>query len=197
MPAELAVTGPGLLDRVGAGRQGVGATGPRSGGRQQRVAIARALVNNPTLMLLLDRVTSALDPEPRWRWFSTCYTELKGGDDDPQHHEMGFARRVADTVCFLDGAACGRVGPPDLVLEAPETPACSGSSPDSRVIGLLTSPTVIPNLICYVSIRSERRAPIRRSAQRKGATMTVTAVPRPPRCTHGIWICVSARPRLS
>ena len=93
----------GLRDRAGARPDDL------SGGQQQRVAIARALVNDPTLMLL-DEVTSALDPELVGEEGMTMILNT---------HEMGFARQVADTVCFLDGGVIHEQGPPEQVLGDP------------------------------------------------------------------------------
>jgi polar amino acid transport system ATP-binding protein len=90
-----------------------------SGGQQQRVAIVRALVNNPRL-LLLDEVTSALDPELVGEVL-TMIRDLKGDGMTMvlATHEMGFARQVADRVCFLDGGRVLEQGPPARVLGEP------------------------------------------------------------------------------
>lgn len=123
MPAELARDKARvMLDRVGLADKASARPDSLSGGQQQRVAIARALVNNPTLMLL-DEVTSALDPELVGEVLDLL-GELKGEGMTMilNTHEMGFARRVADTVCFLDGGCVAESGPPDLVLEAPGNP---------------------------------------------------------------------------
>jgi polar amino acid transport system ATP-binding protein len=90
-----------------------------SGGQQQRVAIARALVTGPRL-LLLDEVTSALDPE----LVGEVLALLRDLGRDGMTmllatHEMAFARDVADEVVFLDGGRVHEAGPPDQVLGAP------------------------------------------------------------------------------
>jgi len=90
-----------------------------SGGQQQRVAIVRALVNSPRL-LLLDEVTSALDPELVGEVLATI-RELReqGTTMVIATHEMGFARQVADRICFLDNGSIVEQGPPARVLDEP------------------------------------------------------------------------------
>jgi polar amino acid transport system ATP-binding protein len=93
-----------------------------SGGQQQRTAIARALASEPRL-LLLDEVTSALDPELVGEVLDLI-GELKaqGMTILMATHEMGFARRVADEVCFLDAGVVAESGPPEQVLDQPTNP---------------------------------------------------------------------------
>jgi len=90
-----------------------------SGGQQQRVAIVRALAMRPDLMLL-DEVTSALDPELVAEVLEVI-RELAGGGMTMliATHEMGFAREIADRVCFLDGGVILEEGPPAQIFEAP------------------------------------------------------------------------------
>ena len=93
-----------------------------SGGQQQRTAIARAIAYSPRL-LLLDEVTSALDPE----LVGEVLTLVRGLKDQGvtilmATHEMGFARQVADRVCFLDGGVVIEEGPPQQVLGDPAHP---------------------------------------------------------------------------
>jgi polar amino acid transport system ATP-binding protein len=109
-----------MLERVGLSDKASAKPDELSGGQQQRVAIARALVNSPVLMLL-DEVTSALDPELVGEVLSLL-RELKdeGMTMLIATHEMGFARQVADTVCFLDGGRLLEVGPPGQVLADPQ-----------------------------------------------------------------------------
>jgi len=108
-----------LLDRVGLADRAGDYPDRLSGGQQQRVAIARALAGSPRL-ILLDEVTSALDPELVGEVLELV-AELKrdGTTMVVATHEMGFARRVADRVCFLDGGRILEQGPPEQVLDAP------------------------------------------------------------------------------
>ncbi|MDF2256357.1 amino acid ABC transporter ATP-binding protein [Streptantibioticus ferralitis] len=90
-----------------------------SGGQQQRVAIVRALAGRPRL-LLLDEITAALDPELVGEVLSVV-RDLKeqGMTMVIATHEMGFARDVADQVCFLDGGVVLERGAPQEVFGAP------------------------------------------------------------------------------
>jgi polar amino acid transport system ATP-binding protein len=108
-----------LLERVGLREKAHARPDDLSGGQQQRVAIARALANKPRLMLF-DEVTSALDPELVGEVL-TLIRELKedGMTMLLATHEMGFAREVADKVCFLDGGRVLEEGPPEQVLGDP------------------------------------------------------------------------------
>ncbi|MCA2217537.1 amino acid ABC transporter ATP-binding protein [Jidongwangia harbinensis] len=110
------------LDRVGLADKADAYPDRLSGGQQQRVAIVRALVNNPRL-LLLDEVTSALDPELVGEVL-TMVRDLKteGMTMVLATHEMGFARQVADRVVFLDGGRVLESGPPEQVLGDPVEP---------------------------------------------------------------------------
>jgi polar amino acid transport system ATP-binding protein len=110
------------LDRVGLADKADSYPDGLSGGQQQRVAIVRALVNNPRL-LLLDEVTSALDPELVGEVL-TMIRDLKrdGMTMVLATHEMGFARQVADQVIFLDGGRVLESGPPERVLGDPTEP---------------------------------------------------------------------------
>jgi polar amino acid transport system ATP-binding protein len=108
-----------LLARIGLAEKAMEYPDRLSGGQQQRAAIVRALVNTPRL-LLLDEVTSALDPELVGEVLSLI-RELKndGMTMVLATHEMGFARQVADRVCFLDGGRVLEEGPPAQVLGDP------------------------------------------------------------------------------
>jgi polar amino acid transport system ATP-binding protein len=93
-----------------------------SGGQQQRVAIVRALAMQPGLMLL-DEVTSALDPELVAEVLSVI-RELAGEGMTMliATHEMGFARDVANRVCFLDAGVILEEGAPEEIFGAPREP---------------------------------------------------------------------------
>jgi polar amino acid transport system ATP-binding protein len=92
-----------------------------SGGQQQRVAIARALAMDPAVMLF-DEATSALDPE-----LVNGVLELMAGLADGGMtmvvvtHEMGFARKVADQIVFMDEGEVVEVGPPEVLFDTPRT----------------------------------------------------------------------------
>jgi polar amino acid transport system ATP-binding protein len=111
-----------MLDRVGLRDRATAYPDQLSGGQQQRVAIARALVNDPVLMLF-DEVTSALDPELVGEVLALI-RHLKGDGRTMivATHEMGFARQVADEVCFLDGGRVLERGPAEQVLTEPGEP---------------------------------------------------------------------------
>ena len=93
-----------------------------SGGQQQRVAIARALAMQPEVMLL-DEITSALDPELVGEVLDVVRDLKRDGMTMLiATHEMQFARDVADEVCFLHEGRVLERGAPDRVLSAPEQP---------------------------------------------------------------------------
>ena len=93
-----------------------------SGGQQQRVAIIRALAMEPDIMLL-DEVTSALDPELVAEVLNVI-RELaeRGMTMLIATHEMGFARDIADRVCFIDAGTIAEQGTPEQIFSAPQNP---------------------------------------------------------------------------
>ncbi|GAA2804179.1 amino acid ABC transporter ATP-binding protein [Crossiella cryophila] len=111
-----------LLERVGLADKANSYPDRLSGGQQQRVAIARALAYEPRL-LLLDEITSALDPELVGEVLALV-RELAGQGRTllMATHEMGFAKQVADRVVFLDGGVVLEQGPPEQVLGDPVEP---------------------------------------------------------------------------
>jgi polar amino acid transport system ATP-binding protein len=111
-----------MLDRVGLADKAKEYPDRLSGGQQQRVAIVRALVNEPRL-LLLDEITSALDPELVGEVLALV-RDLRdqGVTMLIATHEMGFARRVADRICFLDRGRILESGPPAQLFDAPHEP---------------------------------------------------------------------------
>ncbi|MFZ7087590.1 amino acid ABC transporter ATP-binding protein [Curtobacterium sp. RRHDQ10] len=121
--AEASAAAVALLERVGLGGFASAWPDRLSGGQQQRVAIVRAIVTDPEL-LLLDEVTSALDPQLVGEVLDLV-TELKQGGSTilMTTHEMHFARNVADRVVFLHEGAVVEQGPPAAVLDDPQHPA--------------------------------------------------------------------------
>jgi polar amino acid transport system ATP-binding protein len=108
-----------LLARVGLTEKADAYPDKLSGGQQQRVAIARALAHDPRL-LLLDEITSALDPELVGEVLDLVGELADSGRTIVMAtHEIGFARQVADTVCFLDGGRILESGSPEQVLGDP------------------------------------------------------------------------------
>jgi polar amino acid transport system ATP-binding protein len=93
-----------------------------SGGQQQRVAIVRALAMRPKLMLL-DEVTSALDPELVGEVLNVIRELAESGMTMLiATHEMSFAREIADRVCFLDAGVILEQGDPETIFSSPKEP---------------------------------------------------------------------------
>jgi polar amino acid transport system ATP-binding protein len=91
-----------------------------SGGQQQRAAIVRALAMEPRLMLL-DEVTSALDPELVGEVLTVIRELAKSGMTMMiATHEMGFARQIADKVCFVYQGVILEQGPPETIFGSPK-----------------------------------------------------------------------------
>ncbi|ROS77305.1 polar amino acid transport system ATP-binding protein [Curtobacterium sp. PhB130] len=112
-----------LLDRIGLGEFAGAYPDRLSGGQQQRVAIVRAIASDPEL-LLLDEVTSALDPMLVGEVLDLV-TELQrqGSTILMTTHEMHFARNVADRIVFLHRGEVVEQGAPAELLDAPQHPA--------------------------------------------------------------------------
>ena len=117
--AQAEQTALALLDRVGLADHARSYPDRLSGGQQQRVAIVRAIATNPEL-LLLDEITSALDPQLVAEVLDLV-RELKGDGTTivMATHEMAFARDVADRVVFLDGGVIVEQGPAAEVFTRP------------------------------------------------------------------------------
>jgi polar amino acid transport system ATP-binding protein len=108
-----------LLDRFGLADKRDEYPDRLSGGQQQRVAIVRALAMRPELMLL-DEVTSALDPELVAEVLSVIRELAEAGMTMViATHEMSFARETADRVCFLDAGRILEQGPPEEIFSRP------------------------------------------------------------------------------
>jgi polar amino acid transport system ATP-binding protein len=109
----------GLLDRFGLADKADEYPDRLSGGQQQRVAITRALAMSPDIMLL-DEVTSALDPELVAEVLDVIRELATGGMTMLlATHEMGFAKDIATRVCFLDEGVILEEGPPEQIFNNP------------------------------------------------------------------------------
>jgi polar amino acid transport system ATP-binding protein len=109
-----------LLRRIGLEAKAQEYPDRLSGGQQQRVAIVRALAMEPKL-LLLDEITSALDPELVSEVLNIVRDLARQGMTMLlATHEMGFAREVASKICFLYGGVVHEEGPPDRIFGNPE-----------------------------------------------------------------------------
>jgi polar amino acid transport system ATP-binding protein len=119
-PAEAKAAAMALLDRIGLAEKAREYPDRLSGGQQQRVAIVRALAMQPRLMLL-DEITSALDPELVAEVLNIVRDlASRGMTMLLATHEMGFAREVASKICFLHGGVVHEEGPPDQLFGAPK-----------------------------------------------------------------------------
>ncbi|RRD60653.1 amino acid ABC transporter ATP-binding protein [Leucobacter sp. OH1287] len=112
-----------LLERIGLAEKAGEYPDRLSGGQQQRVAIVRAIASNPEL-LLLDEITSALDPQLVGEVLDLV-RELKsqGITIVMATHEMGFARQVADRIVYLKDGKVVEQGPPEQLFDNPQHPA--------------------------------------------------------------------------
>jgi len=121
-PREAEAEALALLERFGLADKRDEYPDRLSGGQQQRVAIIRALAMRPDV-LLLDEVTSALDPELIAEVLDVIRELARQGMTMViATHEMGFAREIADRVCFLDGGVILEEGPPERIFSAPREP---------------------------------------------------------------------------
>jgi len=117
--ADLAGPVEELFARFGLSEQIDKFPGALSGGQQQRVAIIRALAMAPEIMLF-DEITSALDPELVGEVLDVLrQLRSDGMTMILATHEMGFARELADTICFLDAGRILEAGPPAQIFGQP------------------------------------------------------------------------------
>ena len=120
--SEAEARGRDLLGRVGLLEKADFYPRQLSGGQKQRVAIARCLAMNPRL-LLLDEITSALDPELVGEVLDVVRDLARQGMTMMLvTHEMRFAREVADRVVFMDGGVVVEAGPPEEIFTRPKSP---------------------------------------------------------------------------
>jgi glutamate transport system ATP-binding protein len=119
--AQARATAMELLERVGIADQAQKYPAQLSGGQQQRAAIARALAMRPKVMMF-DEPTSALDPEMVQEVLDVMITLARDGMTMfVVTHEMGFARRAANRVVFMDGGEIVEDAPPEEFFTAPKT----------------------------------------------------------------------------
>ena len=115
-----------LLSRFGLADKGDEYPDRLSGGQQQRAAIVRALAMDPRL-LLLDEVTSALDPELVGEVLTVIRELAESGMTMViATHEMGFARQIADRVCFMSEGVILEAGPPERIFGNPREERTQG-----------------------------------------------------------------------
>src|SRR5207302_1417543 len=158
-----------LLDRFGLGEKRADYPDRLSGGQQQRVAIVRALAMRPRLMLL-DEVTSALDPELVADVLDVIRELAEGGMTMLiATHEMGFARDIASRVCFLADGQIVEQGPPDRLFSEPtdertrrflrrmETPLRNCLRTETGSASVLAAATLLALIWANVSISSYER----------------------------------------
>ena len=118
--AEANETALALLARFGLEEKATEYPDRLSGGQQQRVAIVRALALNPELVLL-DEVTSALDPEMVGEVLEIIRDLRRDGMTMMlATHQMAFARQISDRIAFLDAGSIVEIGPPDQLFDHPE-----------------------------------------------------------------------------
>ncbi|GIW29151.1 MAG: peptide ABC transporter ATP-binding protein [Meiothermus sp.] len=109
-----------LLKRIGLEHKAQAYPDQLSGGQQQRVAIVRALAMEP-MLLLLDEITSALDPELVSEVLNLLRELAREGMTMIlATHEMGFAKEVASKVCFMYGGVVHEEGPPEQIFSNPQ-----------------------------------------------------------------------------
>ena len=119
---EAYARGTELLEQLGLGAKAREFPDRLSGGQQQRVAIVRAVMTDPEL-LLLDEITSALDPQLVGEVLDLVRVlRDRGSTMLMATHEMSFAREVADRIVFMKGGKIVEQGTPAQILDAPQKP---------------------------------------------------------------------------
>ena len=119
---EAYARGTELLEQLGLGAKAREFPDRLSGGQQQRVAIVRAVMTNPEL-LLLDEITSALDPQLVGEVLDLVRDlRDRGSTMLMATHEMSFAREVADRIVFMRGGRIVEQGTPAQILDDPQCP---------------------------------------------------------------------------
>jgi polar amino acid transport system ATP-binding protein len=119
---EARARGMELLETLGLAAKAREFPDRLSGGQQQRVAIVRAIMTDPEL-LLLDEITSALDPQLVGEVLDLVRTlKVRGSTMLMATHEMSFAREVADRIVFMQGGRIVEQGAPDRLLDHPQHP---------------------------------------------------------------------------
>ncbi len=132
---EAYARGTELLEQLGLGAKAREFPDRLSGGQQQRVAIVRAVMTNPEL-LLLDEITSALDPQLVGEVLDLVRVlRDRGSTMLMATHEMSFAREVADRIVFMRGGRIVEQGTPAQILDDPQRPRRSRSSSASAAAG--------------------------------------------------------------
>ncbi|OUZ12473.1 peptide ABC transporter ATP-binding protein [Aeromicrobium sp. PE09-221] len=120
--AEAEKSALAMLERVGLADKAHAHPAQLSGGQQQRVAIARAMLMRPEV-LLLDEITSALDPELVIEVLNLVRELADTGVTMVMTtHEMPFAREISSTICFLSSGRILEQGPPERIFTDPRTP---------------------------------------------------------------------------
>jgi polar amino acid transport system ATP-binding protein len=124
--ADAAARAHTLLKRIGLDHKAGEYPDRLSGGQQQRVAIVRALAMEP-MVLLLDEITSALDPELVAEVLNIVRALARDGMTILMAtHEMGFAKEVSSKVCFLEGGVVHEEGPPERIFKDPTSDRTRG-----------------------------------------------------------------------
>lgn len=149
--AESEEQGRAMLERIGIGDKCDVYPDQLSGGQQQRVAIARAIVTNPKI-LLLDEITSALDPILVGEVLDLVIDlKREGATIIMATHEMSFAKHISDNVVFLEQGVICEQGAPQQIFEQPQRPETSNFL--KRVLDWMTTPDNPDEEVLAVQLR--------------------------------------------